>query len=223
MKRSLIMKIFVNILTSVRTLGSFVIIPIYFKWSGFASVITSLALFITDFFDGFLARSFHVESFFGSVLDTVSDKLLGISILAILVLKEPLYLLAIIFELIIFLINIVSIKIGNNVKTSMKGKIKTNVLDFVLVIDLFFIAINYVHISTVLKVTIIPLIISELIVVIDYFLKACKNTSVKLKQKETFTIIRKKTKKELWHDLFDTEFYLLHQNDGLKNLFYVTK
>lgn len=223
MKKEILIKIFVNVLTSARVLGALVIIPIYFKWGSFVAAITSGALFITDFLDGLLARSFHVQSFFGSVLDTVSDKLLGISILVVLILKEPLYILPIIFELIIFLINIISIKIGNNVKTSIKGKIKTNILDIVLVIDLYVIATNYIHLDTVLKLVIIPLIISELLVVLDYFMKAYKNTSTQKKQKNTLKIVRKKTRKELLHDLFDTDFYLTHRNDGLKNLFYITK
>lgn len=223
MKKEIFIKIFVNVLTSARVLGALIIIPIYFKWGSLVAAITSGALFVTDFLDGLLARLFHVQSFFGSVLDTVSDKLLGISILIVLVLEEPLYFLPIIFEIIIFLINIISIKIGNNVKTSIKGKIKTNILDIVLVIDLYVIATNYIHLDTVLKVVIIPLIVSELLVVIDYFIKAYKNTRTQKKQKNTLTIIRKKNRKEILHDLFDTNFYLTHRNDGLKNLFYITK
>ncbi len=219
MKRSNFMKVFVNILTSARVLGALIIIPIYFKWGGIVASITSGLLFITDFLDGLLARSFHVQSFFGSIIDAVSDKLLGISILIVLALINYLYILPILLELGILIVNTVSFKMGNNTKTSFKGKIKTNILDIVLVISLFVIANSFDNM--ILNIILIPLIISELIVIVDYFIKARKNTS--LHKKEHLNVLRKKTNKELWHDLFDTDFYLKYRNDSITKLFYIVK
>lgn len=219
MKRNNFMKVFVNILTSARVLGALIIIPIYFKWGGIVASITSGLLFITDFLDGLLARSFHVQSFFGSIIDAVSDKLLGISILIVLALINPLYLLPILLELGILIVNTVSFKMGNNTKTSFKGKIKTNILDVVLVISLFVIANSFDNM--ILNIILVPLIISELIVIVDYFLKARKNTFIH--KKEHLNILRKKTNKELWHDLFDTDFYLKYRNDSITKLFYIVK
>lgn len=219
MKRNNFMKVFVNILTSARVLGALIIIPIYFKWGGIVASIISGLLFITDFLDGLLARSFHVQSFFGSIIDAVSDKLLGISILIVLALINPLYLLPILLELGILIVNTVSFKMGNNTKTSFKGKIKTNILDVVLVISLFVIANSFDNM--ILNIILVPLIISELIVIVDYFLKARKNTFIH--KKEHLNILRKKTNKELWHDLFDTDFYLKYRNDSITKLFYIVK
>lgn len=219
MKRRNLMKVFVNILTSVRVLGALIIIPIYFKWGGIVASITAGLLFITDFLDGLLARSFHVQSFFGSIIDTFSDKLLGISILIILVSINPLYILPILLEVGILIVNTVSFKMGNNTKTSFKGKIKTNILDIILVISLFVIANSFDNM--ILNIISIPLIISELIVIVDYFIKARKNTS--LQKQENLKLVRKKTRKELWHDLFDTDFYLKYRNDSITKLFYVFK
>lgn len=214
------MKAFVNVLTSARVLGALIIIPIYFKWDGVVAAITAGALFITDFLDGLLARSFHVQSFFGSIIDAVSDKLLGISILIILVSINYLYIIPILLEIGILLVNVVSFKKGNNTKTSFKGKIKTNILDIVLVISLFIIAKDSSN-NIVLNIMAIPLIISELVVIVDYFLKARKNTS--LQKQEKINVIRKKTNKELWHDLFDTDFYLKYRNDIITKLFYIVR
>ena len=132
---------------------------------------------------------------------------------------NPLYLLPILLELGILIVNTVSFKMGNNTKTSFKGKIKTNILDIVLVISLFVIANSFDNM--ILNIILVPLIISELIVIVDYFLKARKNTSIH--KKEHLNILRKKTNKELWHDLFDTDFYLKYRNDSITKLFYIVK
>lgn len=221
MKKDIIIKIFVNILTSARVVGALVIIPIYFKWGGTVAAIVSSALFITDFLDGLIARTCHVQSFFGSIIDALSDKLLGISILIVLALINPLYVIPIILEMGILIVNVISFKIGNNTKTSFKGKIKTNILDIVLVISLLAIAIDDIPTNKVLNIILIPLIISELVVIIDYTIKAHKNTS--LQKKENLKLVRKKNRQELWHDLFDTAFYLKYRNDSIKYLFYIVK
>lgn len=221
MKKGVLMKIFVNILTSARVLGALIIIPVYFKWGGIVASIVAGTLFITDFLDGLLARSFHVQSFFGSIIDAVSDKLLGISVLIVLALINHLYIIPIVLEMGILLVNVISFKIGNNTKTSFKGKIKTNILDIVLVISLFIIADYSISHNSILNIIVIPLIISELVVIIDYIIKASRNTLAQ--KKANLKIIRKKTSKELWHDLFDTDFYLKYRNDSITKLFYIVK
>lgn len=63
-----------NILTLLRI---FLIFPgIFFLQSGnrIGAVLTVTVLFLTDFFDGFLARKLNQTSYIGSILDPVADK-----------------------------------------------------------------------------------------------------------------------------------------------------
>ena len=78
------MLIFVNLLTMVRIIGVFMMIPVYFNYGGLYAAILSICCYLTDCIDGFLARKFHVATFFGSMFDGVADKLFSCSNLIIL-------------------------------------------------------------------------------------------------------------------------------------------
>ncbi len=66
-------KIFVNILSMLRVL----MIPVlYFIPEGIPLFIVCNILFITDFFDGFLARKYDATSQLGATLDLIGDKML---------------------------------------------------------------------------------------------------------------------------------------------------
>ena len=77
-----------NLLTVFRILSIPIIIlcllpqTVFFNWV--ALIFYGFAC-ITDFFDGFLARRFSVESSFGKFFDPVADKILVISVIFILV------------------------------------------------------------------------------------------------------------------------------------------
>ena len=76
--------IIVNLLTSVRLIGS-VILPFIYYYKGPVVVsIWVLVIFSTDAIDGRLARHWKVETFFGSLLDGMCDKLFSIVSLSIL-------------------------------------------------------------------------------------------------------------------------------------------
>ena len=74
------------------TISRIVVIPVIFLsiyihavwWSVFAAVLFIVAA-ITDYFDGYLARSRNQTSVFGRLLDPIADKLLVISALLIIV------------------------------------------------------------------------------------------------------------------------------------------
>ena len=87
MKNSLIKNVeivFVNLITLTRLIGAIALPFIYcFKGAGNCALIT-LILFATDAIDGFLARTLHCSTFFGSMIDAISDKLLTNSVLIIL-------------------------------------------------------------------------------------------------------------------------------------------
>ena len=52
--------------------------PIFASCGALATGLAAMGFFLTDFIDGFLARKLHVQSFFGSLLDALSDKAFGI-------------------------------------------------------------------------------------------------------------------------------------------------
>ncbi len=79
-------------LPNLLTISRIVVIPVIFLsiyihavwWSVFAAVLFIVAA-ITDYFDGYLARSRNQTSVFGRLLDPIADKLLVISALLIIV------------------------------------------------------------------------------------------------------------------------------------------
>ena len=122
------MLIFVNLLTMVRIIGVFMMIPVYFNYGGLYAAILSICCYLTDCIDGFLARKFHVATFFGSMFDGVADKLFSCSNLIILFKVTKYSIASIIFELAVVLIQFIKFQKNINVKTSKIGKIKTIVM-----------------------------------------------------------------------------------------------
>lgn len=76
-----------NALTVLRVLSIPVLLWSYLAplEKGWLPVLLFLAIGLTDWLDGFLARRWQVESKFGAFLDPAADKLLVVSILVVLV------------------------------------------------------------------------------------------------------------------------------------------
>lgn len=127
-KKHIISKIIVNLITGIRSLGTIAIIPIFLNCSGLITALASAIFLATDCIDGFLARKLHVQTFFGSLLDALSDKAFGVVCMCLLATQNPLFLAVIALEAGIFTINYQSVKRGNNTKTSQKGRMKTVLL-----------------------------------------------------------------------------------------------
>lgn len=264
-------KILVNCITAIRSLGSAAIIPIFLNCGSLSAGIASICFFATDFIDGFLARRLHVQSFFGSLLDGLSDKAFGIVCLLLLATLNPIFLIIPAIELGILAVNYKSIKRGNNAKSSMAGKAKTFLLAATIAGGFFSYAapslkevLNYINITsldTILSknpdilstIFAIPTILASIYVEKDYLDKA-KAQDEEREQKETTEaisalqresneeptieeieskkeelrklkeeILELKSKEEITHDLFDTDFYLKHRDDGIKRLLYKNK
>lgn len=266
-------KILVNLITFARSLGAVAIIPIYALCGSFAAGLATIGFFATDFIDGQLARRLHVESFFGCLLDALSDKAFGVICLLLLSTVNPIFLAVIGLELGIFAINYKSLQDGNNVHSSLVGKAKTFLLAGTIVGSFFCHAaptvkeiLNYVNVSsfnTLLElnptllstILAIPTIGASLYVAKDYSKKAKEQTKSKElatssavehskvdevpestrpsldeiakqraelnHQKEEIKKAKElKSKSEIFHDLFDTDFYLEHKNDDIKKLLY---
>lgn len=257
-------KILVNLITSIRALGTIGIVPIFLNCGSFVTALAATGILATDFIDGFLARKLNVQSFFGALLDAMSDKAFGIICLAILSTLNPIFLAVIGIELGIFTINYISAQKDNNVKTSEIGRAKTVLLAATIIGSFFCYAapsikeiLNYVNISCFNKllevnpdilttILAVPLIGVNAYVASDY-LSIAKKQSKEHKQKPEETglsaeiqkpsleeiAIQKeqllkqkeelkelKSRQEICHDLFDTDFYLENKSKPIKSLLY---
>ena len=73
-----IFKLFIiNTITIIRLIGAFILPFIYSKYGSSIVSVVIIGLFLTDAIDGFLARHLHASTFFGSILDGASDKILN--------------------------------------------------------------------------------------------------------------------------------------------------
>ncbi|MDM8334832.1 CDP-diacylglycerol--glycerol-3-phosphate 3-phosphatidyltransferase [Wolbachia pipientis] len=80
-----------NLLTISRALAIPAIILSFYIENKYANLITiSIFIFacITDFFDGYLARAWKVQSKFGKLFDPIADKLIVVSTITMLVYKH---------------------------------------------------------------------------------------------------------------------------------------
>ncbi len=148
-------KMLVNMITAIRSMGTIAIIPVFLNCGSFVTALTAAGFLVTDFIDGFLARKLKVQSFFGSLLDALSDKAFGVICLALLSTLNPIFLAVIGIELGIFAINYKSAQNDNNVKTSSVGRAKTLLLAATIVGSFFCYGaptikeiLNYINIST---------------------------------------------------------------------------
>ncbi|MGL9758544.1 MAG: CDP-diacylglycerol--glycerol-3-phosphate 3-phosphatidyltransferase [Wolbachia sp.] len=124
-----------NLLTISRALAIPAIILSFYIESKYASLITILIFIfacITDFFDGYLARAWKVQSNFGKLFDPIADKLVVVSTIIMLVYKQKIDDVTIIPSVIIVCREILvsglrEFLIATNVSlpVSKAGKIKT--------------------------------------------------------------------------------------------------
>lgn len=261
-------KILVNSITGLRALGSLAIIPIFKACGSIPAALAATGFFLTDFIDGQLARRLHVQSFFGSLLDSLSDKAFGIICLVLLALENPIYWTILAGEVAIVYANYKSAQKGNNIQSSFAGKAKTCLLGATIVGSFFCLdapslknILEFINIKSLDKalslepqllttLMAIPTIAAEGYVLYDYVKRANDQTEAKkakeiqptecaiqtsgdieasiaeIEQKkqeltqEKEKIKELKSRKEIIHDLFDTEFYLEHKDDEIKTLLY---
>jgi len=220
----------VNMITFTRVIGSIVLPIVYFTRGLGRLGLFIVLLFFTDFIDGKLSRTWKVESFLGSLLDSISDKLFAFVMLAILSYEYPLMLIVLVLEFVIFVVNTLAFSESKNVQTSRLGKVKTFILDLVVCIMFTYVVkdayISYLSINVadfILNsefaasyILIGVLIGMQILTISDYSKKRLKQTtfeSTKGKHLKSF--------KEIWKMLVDREFYIKNRNDGkLKDFLY---
>ena len=213
------MKKFVNILTISRLLATFIMPIIWYHVNPIFLIIIVSLILLTDFFDGFLARTFKVQSLFGMIMDVVADKAFGIMIVLILARKLSIFYILFCLEIVIALINLLAAIFGATTRSSFLGRVKMWFLGlsiFFGILSIFSTEIlNFIHYERLLNFLIlltqnIDSIIfgavflcagTEFMVAVDYLrriLKELNNKDDKIKYKF-------KSKKQLMKVLFDTD------------------
>ncbi|MDX1957200.1 MAG: CDP-alcohol phosphatidyltransferase family protein [Leptospiraceae bacterium] len=143
-----------NIITCSRIL---LIIPSLYYLAEREIVIASIlitTMFLTDFFDGFVARKWEMKSTLGAILDPVADKIVVISFFSFLFYQEKVYLLYFLLLLIRQVSQLISVpvllwkKISFQVKPKFLPKLGT-ALNFILLgfLSIEFIYLNVRHLS----------------------------------------------------------------------------
>lgn len=227
------MKKFVNILTLMRILATILLPFLWRVLNPTILLIFVVLILLTDFFDGLLARTFHVQSIFGTIMDVVADKCFGIMIILILCTYDVVFVLPLILEIGIALINVLGSVFGALTKSSFLGRVKMwflgvaiffgmlnifkgNVLDIVhikLLRDLFITLIN--NIDNLIFSSIFLTAGSEFMVAVDYSRHIMKD----LDQNKKKIKYKLKSHDKLMHILFDTDYYLKHRNEAFANQF----
>lgn len=219
----------VNLITFSRILGS-IILPIIYFTKGIESLaVFVIILFLTDMIDGKLSRYWKVESFLGSFMDSISDKLFAFVMLGVLSYEYPIMLIVLALEFVIFVINTLAFSENKNVQSSKMGKVKTVILDVCVSILFVYSArtiyekfitykFNYFLINSEIPVSYILagiIIGMEILTISDYSKNRLKQTTYKkIKTK------RLKSFKEIWKMLIDREFYIKNKDERLKKFLY---
>lgn len=176
-----------NILTSIRLLSPFVLIPLFYFNKLKIAFIMIIIFALTDTFDGYFARKYNAISTFGKYLDAFVDKVFALTILISLIIKTVIYnnnfyliIITIILELIISCINLYSFFKELKPSSTKWGKTKTIFLFSLLALLFLNKVINLP--SNLLLIFNIITIILQLITIISYFLqiKKRKQTIVSL-------------------------------------------
>lgn len=176
-----------NILTSIRLLSPFVLIPLFYFNKLKIAFIMIIIFALTDTFDGYFARKYNAISTFGKYLDAFVDKVFALTILISLIIKTVIYnnnfyliIITIILELIISCINLYSFFKELKPSSTKWGKTKTIFLFSLLALLFLNKVINLP--SNLLLIFNIITIILQLITVISYFMqiKKRKQTIVSL-------------------------------------------
>lgn len=160
-----------NILTIIRIVLTPFIVFFTIKDKIIISTILIAIAAFTDFLDGKIARTFSLTSKIGSLLDTIADKLFGGTIIISLIIINKLFILCLVLELIISIINTVAYFKKINTKSSYIGKVKTTVLFITLILgfisklnnNLVFYTNIFIILTTILQ------LISAITYIINYY------------------------------------------------------
>lgn len=149
----------VNSLTLIRFIGIILIIPIFNKYGNIYAFILCAICFLTDWFDGILARRLNYATYFGSLFDSITDKLFLIVNMIIYLKITDMAIISIILELCIATIQAIKYIMNISVKSNIYGKVKMWIAG---------ITITFSYLLNDVKYLFIIFIISEVITLISY-------------------------------------------------------
>jgi len=195
-----LIKIIVNLVTSLRLIFSIFLLFLLTKISNTSFLMIMIIMFLTDWIDGFLARKFKVQTLFGSALDTIADKIFCIILIIPLLNKVNSFVLILIGEIFIAAINIIAYFKGKQTKAHIIGKTKMWALSITITLGYTYL-FNYTRLSVILLSLIITFVLQLLtfITYIDYLKK-------QVPHKEKYSKI--KTFGDIFYRLFSTSYYL---------------
>lgn len=164
-------KQFANLLTLTRGIVSPILIVIsiciHSLNLSFAIILVSA---LTDCFDGWYARKNGYVSEFGTLLDTICDKVFSLCIIIpVMQIAKSFFIIILIIEMIISAINMYLHVSGKSPKTSKFGKIKTIILDATLVLC-YLSLITSIN-ERVVSACLVTAIVFQIIACVDYFVK----------------------------------------------------
>lgn len=117
-----------NLLTFSRALAPVLINILFFADNIPGALVVCGLTFLTDAFDGPIARKLNVQSQFGADLDAICDKVLIAGISIPIVILNPMMLINVALEVLISITNVKAKLRNKNPKSSILGKAKTWVL-----------------------------------------------------------------------------------------------
>ena len=157
-----------NILTTLRI----VLVPLMFylgltnHYKIFIALAVTVALL--DYFDGFFARKWESTSTLGMTLDAIADKFFAISLLILLIIKNPAFFYVLVLECFIALLNLYFF-IKRKVSASLLvGKIKTWLICITIIVGFIGLAIPYL--SNLVDIAIIITVLLQVTTLIGYFI-----------------------------------------------------
>lgn len=193
-------KIFVNALTMFRCVFTFAMPFLINKVSYLTFLIIVGILFFTDLLDGFISRTCKAQTLFGSIMDTVADKVLSIILILCIAEKSIVLYIMLICEILIATMNLIGTINDATIVAILTGKAKMWALAIATIL-------GYMYYFD--KCDVLPVLISgsiviamQVIVIWGYGNKIRKVKEIR-KEKVKF-----KRGNELFKALFDTEYYL---------------
>lgn len=192
------MKLVTNLITTSRLFFTIILMCLYESIPSFYFLVFIALIFSTDFIDGKLARGFHVETFYGSLMDTIADKVLNIALLLPLISISKWFLVLLSLEITILVVNTIGTIRGKKTRSLFLGKVKMWFI-FLTIILGYASIFNYIK-SKYALIALILTIICEVIVIIDYIIFL-------LKQEKNPNRFKVKNMNDLKYFLFDTEYY----------------
>lgn len=191
------MKFLVNFITISRLIFSWFFVFLSESIEYHFLLLLIIILFLTDFIDGFLARKFKVQTLFGSMLDTLADKVLSLVLIVPFLSENSVLYFMVGGEILITLINTSARFRGKLTRVCILGKIKMWLLSITII--LFYLNLFYYINNSFIFLMVIITFIFQLIVIVYYILYLKKQIC-----REKWII----NKSNFIYILFDTEYYL---------------